>query len=106
VTRNYRCRAGIGAQMISWAFFFQIVFIFSSAFPGHLPESAVKSGFGVEAGIESYAQQRQAVVSGVLHFPGNLPDAVFINKIIEVFPERHVNYAGQFMRMYVQRFSQ
>jgi hypothetical protein len=49
---------GMGFQMIKWSLFFQIVLIFDRAFPGHLFESAVKSSFGVEAAIESDAQQR------------------------------------------------
>ncbi len=80
--------------MIRWALIFQIVFIFCRGFPRRLFENAVKSSFGVEAGIERNAQQGQPFASRILHFPGHLADAVFINEFSEVFLQREINNPG------------
>src|SRR5579863_9110872 len=101
VIRNYSSRWGIRSQMIRWAFFFLMVFIFCGAFAGHLSENTVKGGFGIEPGVKCDAYQGDPVISRVLYFPGHLTDAVFINKIIKVFPECRINDPRQLVRMYI-----
>ena len=85
---------GLAAQVIRWVLFFEFIFIFQRAFAGYLFENAVKGALRIKSRFIRDAQQGNMVISGILHFPDRLLNAIFINEIIEAFFKHRVDDPG------------
>jgi len=62
----------------------------------------MEGALGIEARVVSYTQQREIVISWVLHFPGNFTNPKPVNKIAEVFFQPNINNPGQLVRVNIQ----